>query len=415
MTLLPALRLEAVDRRRRKAACRSVGLRLAVFLRPRLLDAATFEHPGSVGGIVHCSDGTFACAASAVGRRRACRSVRVAPRAPHSAREHASGAHGRSAVRAASFATACNRLAVCARLSVRRHAGRRSSPLLPACSASSLPVSGADQRKIPYLPERIEQLAALASNLSWTWSRSARLVFSAVDPTLWRLTRHNPLTVLRRVDPMRLNECARDPEFLKLYDAAVAHARGDRSNEGTWYAGQFPGAATRPIAYFCAEFGLHHSVPIYSGGLGVLAATTASVERPRRAVVGVGRFYRRATSSRLRLDGWQEDSDERTRATTRRSRRCSAPTASRGSHRDLSAATCTWRVAHAVGPGADLPARHRHGSNHPDAASWRASCTRAASTCGCARIGSSAWAACGVRALASEPAAWHANRATRRS
>jgi starch phosphorylase len=180
-------------------------------------------------------------------------------------------------------------------------------------SASSIPVSGADQRKIPYLPERIEQLAALASNLSWTWSRSARLVFSAVDPTLWRLTRHNPFTMLRRVDPMRLNECARDPEFLTLYDAAVAHALGDRSNEGTWYAGRFPDAATRPIAYFCAEFGLHHSVPIYSGGLGVLAGDHCKASSDLGVpLVGVGLFYRKGYfDQRLRLDGWQEDSDER--------------------------------------------------------------------------------------------------------
>src|SRR2546422_11341086 len=119
------------------------------------------------------------------------------------------------------------------------------------------------------LPDRIRGLATVAANLSWSWNRNARAMFRSIDQALWHLTRHNPIELLRRVDPARLAACARDPEFLRLYDA-VAAAR-DATSAGTWFATSYPEWVQRPVAYFCAEFGLHSSVPIYSGGLGVLA------------------------------------------------------------------------------------------------------------------------------------------------
>src|SRR2546426_50018 len=123
----------------------------------------------------------------------------------------------------------------------------------------------------PALPERIAGLAAVAANLSWSWNRNARALFRMLDPALWRRTQHNPIELLRRVDPARLAACAADPAFLGLYDAVVAAAAQNATSAGTWFATSHPQSVTRSIAYFCAEFGLHASVPIYSGGLGVLA------------------------------------------------------------------------------------------------------------------------------------------------
>src|SRR6266550_790679 len=123
----------------------------------------------------------------------------------------------------------------------------------------------------PALPERIGGLAAVAANLSWSWNRNARALFRLLDPALWHLTGHNPIELLRRVDPARLAACARDPVFVRLYDAVAAAAGHDATSGGTWFATSYPEVAKRPVAYFCAEFGLHASVPIYSGGLGVLA------------------------------------------------------------------------------------------------------------------------------------------------
>ena len=79
-----------------------------------------------------------------------------------------------------------------------------------------------DRNRFPFLPERIEGLADVATNLSWSWKRDARRVFQLIDDPLWHLTRHNPIAILRRVDPGRLSECARDPHFLELYDAMMA-------------------------------------------------------------------------------------------------------------------------------------------------------------------------------------------------
>src|SRR3989475_9293264 len=165
----------------------------------------------------------------------------------------------------------------------------------------------------PPLPERIAGLAAVAANLSWSWNRNARALFRSLDPALWRRTQHNPIELLRRVDPARLATCAADPAFLRLYDVVAAAAAHDATSAGTWFATSHPESVKRPVAYFCAEFGLHASVPIYSGGLGVLAGDHCKAASDLGVpFVGVGLFYTKGyADQRLRLDGWQEDADER--------------------------------------------------------------------------------------------------------
>src|SRR5207247_2136106 len=165
----------------------------------------------------------------------------------------------------------------------------------------------------PALPERIGGLAAVAANLSWSWNRNARALFRSLDPALWRRTQHNPIELLRRVAPERLAACAADPEFLRLYDVVAAAVAQDATSAGTWFATAYPELVKRPIAYFCAEFGLHNSVPIYSGGLGLLAGDHCKAASDLGVpLVGVGLFYTKGYSDqRLRLDGWQEDAEER--------------------------------------------------------------------------------------------------------
>ena len=156
------------------------------------------------------------------------------------------------------------------------------------------------------------QLGAISTNLSWSWNRDARALFRAIDPPLWHLSRHNPIELLRRVRPERLAACASDADFLRLYDAVVQDAARAGSST-TWYAASYQDVAARPIAYFCAEFGLHNSVPIYSGGLGILAGDHCKAASDLGVpLVGVGLFYTKGYSDqRLRLDGWQEDGEER--------------------------------------------------------------------------------------------------------
>ena len=136
-------------------------------------------------------------------------------------------------------------------------------------------------------------------------------MFRFIDYTLWHLTRHNPIELLRRVPTRRLEECAADSDFLELYDAVLRRTDAERTNAGTWFARTYPQAG-QSIAYFCAEFGLHNSVPIYSGGLGILAGDHCKASSDLGVpVVGVGLLYTRGYfDQRLRLDGWQEDADE---------------------------------------------------------------------------------------------------------
>ena len=163
------------------------------------------------------------------------------------------------------------------------------------------------------LPQRIKGLSDVARNLSWSWNRDARALFRSVDQALWHLTRHNPIELLRRVDPARLAACAQDPAFLQRYDAIVEWNAWVAATHDTWFETSYPNLAQHRIAYFCAEFGLHNSVPIYSGGLGLLAGDHCKAASDLGVpLVGVGLFYTKGYSDqRLRLDGWQEDAEER--------------------------------------------------------------------------------------------------------
>ena len=114
----------------------------------------------------------------------------------------------------------------------------------------------------PLLPERIKGLVTIAANLAWSWDPGARELFARIDRTLWSLTRHNPLALIQRVEPERLARVAADQHFLDLYDEVAERMSRLASSAGTWFATTYSGLGTPPVAYFCAEFALHHSVPI---------------------------------------------------------------------------------------------------------------------------------------------------------
>jgi starch phosphorylase len=151
-----------------------------------------------------------------------------------------------------------------------------------------------ERAKLPPLPLRLEGLAALAVNIVWSWHRQARALFRRLDPIVWRRLNHNPIAMLRELPAERLEALTRDADFLAHYDQVMEWFAVERSSTAGWFREQYPAIGTeRPIAYFCAEFGLHNSVPIYSGGLGVLAGdhckTASDLALP---VVGIGLFYK---------------------------------------------------------------------------------------------------------------------------
>ncbi len=173
-----------------------------------------------------------------------------------------------------------------------------------ASSNAPLPLAG-------LLPERLKGLADLANNLAWSWNSEARTLFKSIDDTLWERLRHNPLRLLRQVSTQRVAALAEDDQFCASYDQVMQWLGSESSDEHTWYARTFPELRGRPIAYFCAEFGVHNSVPIYSGGLGVLAGdhlkTASDLGVP---IVAVGILYRHGYfDQRIRVDGWQEDAN----------------------------------------------------------------------------------------------------------
>ena len=164
----------------------------------------------------------------------------------------------------------------------------------------------------PSIPERLGRLSELAADLWWTWNTEAREVFRRLDYPLWRQTAHNPVLMLRQVSQEMLNLAAADARFLKAYDAAVAALDRARGAHDTWWQKRFPDVEG-PIAYFSAEFALHQSLPIYAGGLGVLAGDHCKEASDLGIpLIGVGFMYPQGYFHQtVSPEGWQQEVYER--------------------------------------------------------------------------------------------------------
>jgi starch phosphorylase len=162
------------------------------------------------------------------------------------------------------------------------------------------------------LPDRLHRLPELAADLWWTWNSEAREVFRRLDYPLWRQTAHNPVLMLRLVPQDMLNGAATDAAFLRSYDAALEALDAARSAKDTWWQDRFPGI-TGPIAYFSAEFALHQSLPIYAGGLGVLAGDHCKEASDLGIpLIGVGFMYPQGYFHQtVSPEGWQQEVYER--------------------------------------------------------------------------------------------------------
>ncbi len=161
--------------------------------------------------------------------------------------------------------------------------------------------------KLAALPARIARLGELAYNLWWSWDPQGRGVFQEIDPEVWQQVYHNPVHFLREVSPDKLRAASASQAFLQRYDAVVAAFDQYREAPITWFNATYPYLADQPIAYFSAEFGLHESLPIYSGGLGVLSGDhTKEASDLGLPFVGVGFLYPQGYfTQRLAPDGWQ--------------------------------------------------------------------------------------------------------------
>ncbi len=167
----------------------------------------------------------------------------------------------------------------------------------------------------PVIPTRISRLHELAYNLWWSWHAEAQQLYQTIDTELWQRSGHNPVRLLREVAPERLNALASDPTFLKHYDQVLQAFDAYMKTEQTWFAHTYPALRGQTIAYFSMEFGLHESLPIYSGGLGILSGDhckeASDLGLP---LVGVGFLYPQGYfSQRITADGVQEASYDKLR------------------------------------------------------------------------------------------------------
>ena len=165
----------------------------------------------------------------------------------------------------------------------------------------------------PPLPERLSRLYELASDLWWSWNRDGRAVFRRLDYPLWRATAHNPVRMLWLTSREKLDAAAGDAHFLALYDRALQALDAARAAHNTWWMRTYPQFAHESIAYFSAEFALHQSLPIYAGGLGVLAGDHCKEAGDLGVpLIGVGFMYPQGYfHQHVSAEGWQEESYER--------------------------------------------------------------------------------------------------------
>src|SRR5438477_3360224 len=125
----------------------------------------------------------------------------------------------------------------------------------------------------PIMPAHINRLYELAYNLWWSWHPEARALYSTLDPDLWDVVGHNPVRFLSEVQPERLEAAANKADYLQRYDTILSNfdAYMHPAPHETWFSRAYPALSDSVIAYFSAEFGLHESLPIYSGRLGILS------------------------------------------------------------------------------------------------------------------------------------------------
>ncbi|MCK9582158.1 MAG: alpha-glucan family phosphorylase [Endomicrobiales bacterium] len=161
---------------------------------------------------------------------------------------------------------------------------------------------------IPQLPKALKPLFNIAYNLWWIWNSDAIELFRRIDRELWEKSYHNPIKMLGLVEQNRLTELAKDSSFMSHLERVSAELE-HYIKSSTWFDNAFPQNKKNIIAYFSTEFGIHESLPIYSGGLGILSGDhLKSASDMGLPLVGMGLLYRYGYFSQyLNIDGWQQE------------------------------------------------------------------------------------------------------------
>jgi starch phosphorylase len=175
----------------------------------------------------------------------------------------------------------------------------------------SLAVSGTGN-PFTHIPPRLAGLAELAYNLWWSWHPEARILFKQLNQLAWKASVHNPVRMLRDTPQEVFLAAEKDEEYLRRYDIIMNRFRRYMNTTTGWFREEYPGSRALTIAYFSAEYGLHHSLPMYAGGLGFLAGDhlkeCSDLGVP---IVAVGFMYSEGYLHQHVLpDGWQEGIQE---------------------------------------------------------------------------------------------------------
>ena len=160
------------------------------------------------------------------------------------------------------------------------------------------------------IPDKLSRLSDIAYNFWWTWNCEAVELFSSIDPLLWDKLYSNPIAFLRRVGTEKLEQKVGNELSMESYNHVIEKFDAYMSCTDTWFNRTYPGHKEHQVAYFSAEFGLNESLPIYSGGLGVLSGDHCkSASDLGLPFTAIGLFYRQGYFNQLiNRDGIQETS-----------------------------------------------------------------------------------------------------------
>ncbi len=181
--------------------------------------------------------------------------------------------------------------------------------LLSRAAAEVAPIVSEARMLDRFIAPAQEKLWSLARNLWWSWDQDSTTLFRDLDPARWRQLNHNPVALLNELPLQKLEQRAGELVLHGRINYAYRRLREYLQTDRTWGARHAGVLRPRPVAYFSAEFGLHESLPIYSGGLGVLAGdhikSASDLDIP---LIGIGLFYGQGYF-RQRLDrgGWQQE------------------------------------------------------------------------------------------------------------
>ncbi len=123
----------------------------------------------------------------------------------------------------------------------------------------------------PQLPKRINRLSDIANNLWWSWNTNFLRLFKEIDIDLWEKVEKNPVKFLKLVSQEKLEQACENQDLLKKYDKYVDDFDNYMKSKNTWFRKNYPDNTNDLIAYFSAEYGIDQTIPIYSGGLGILS------------------------------------------------------------------------------------------------------------------------------------------------